>query len=207
MWSQWYKVKPALTWLFLIAAGLMIGGFLYFANGTVKQLDQFSSQTAERLEQEERAKMQIWAEAYRQLNRSEADADISLELKIIQANTTIPVFYTDVDGTLLGSNNIEIPEDTAAFLADKIPELKERGNFIEINITADEVQYLYYDESNLLRELYAREASIVQRVRWFPWVQIVVIVIFVLLFFYVFASQKRFEQNRVWVGLSKETAH
>ena len=207
MWIQWYKVKPALTWLFLIAAGLMIGAFLYFANGTVQQLDQFSSQTAERLEQEERAKMQIWAEAYRQLNRSEVDADISLELKIIQANTTIPVFYTDVDGTLLGSNNIEIPEDTAMFLADKIPELKEKGNFIEINITPEDVQYLYYDESNLLRELYAREASIVQRVRWFPWVQIVVIVIFVLLFFYVFASQKRFEQNRVWVGLSKETAH
>lgn len=185
MWKQWYRMRPALAWLFLVVSVLLIGAFLYFSHRTVRSL-----------EREERAKMEIWASAYRQLFLADADADMTIELQIIHGNTTIPVFYTEEDGTLLGVSNIELPEDTAAYLAHKIPELRARGNYFEVNIADDWTQYLYYDESRVLQQL-----------QYYPYIQLTVILIFVALFYYFFASRKRFEQNRVWVGLSKETAH
>ena len=185
MWNQWYKMRPALTWVFLVVSVLLVGAFLYFAERTVRSL-----------EREERAKMEIWAAAYRQLFLADANADMTIELQIIHGNTTIPVFYTEEDGTLLGANNIDLPQDTAAYLARKIPELRARGNYFEVNIADDWTQYLYYDESHVLQQL-----------QYYPYIQLMVIFIFVALFGYLFASRKRFEQNRVWVGLSKETAH
>lgn len=179
------RLKNILQWTFLLASVVLIGMFLYFSNRLVKSL-----------EEEERSKMEIWADAYRQLFIAEPDADMSLELKIIEGNHTIPVFFTDSVGTLLGSNNIEIPQDTATFISDNIKRLTAEGNYFEIEISDGWKQYLYYDESNLLRELH-----------YYPYIQLMVIIVFVLLFYYMVIGRKRAEQNRVWVGLSKETAH
>ncbi len=185
MWSQWYKMRSGLQWAFIVISILLIGVFIYFSSSLVRSL-----------EQEERGKMEIWADAYHQLLTAENDADMTLVLKVIDGNKTIPVFYTEEDGTLLGSNNITIPEDTISFIAHKREELTRKGNFFEINIMPGWRQYLYYDESILLQQL-----------QYYPYVQLMVIIIFILLFYYMISSRKKAEQNRVWVGLSKETAH
>ena len=179
------RLKNIFTWFFLLVSILLIGLFLYFSNRLVRSL-----------EEEERAKMELWADAYRQLFIADSHADMTLELKVIEANKTIPVFFTESDGKLLGYNNLTIPQDTARFINDKIKSLTATGNYFEINITDDWKQYLYYDESLLLRELH-----------YYPYVQLLVIIVFAFLFYYMIVSRKQYEQNRVWVGLSKETAH
>lgn len=179
------RLKRILTWAFLLASVVLIGAFLYVSNRLARQL-----------EAEERAKIETWAEAYRNLIMADANADMSLELKVIEDNTTIPVFLTSPDGMLIDSNNLSIPADTARFIASKIKRLTATDNYFEINISDQYKQYLYYDESVLLRELH-----------YYPYIQLLVILVFAFLFYYMIVSRKQYEQNRVWVGLSKETAH
>ncbi len=188
--------KNSLQWIFLAVSVILIGLFLYFSNGLVKCLGQ-----------EETEKMELWADAYKQLILADDDADMSMQWQVIRSNTTIPVFYTEMDGTMLGYKNIEIPfsyafgrnlsaEDTIAYLNSVIPVLKEKDCFFEITIMDDWKQYLYYDESILLQQLH-----------YYPYVQLMAVIVLLLLFYYMLISAKRSEQNRVWVGLSKETAH
>ena len=179
------RLKCILSWAFLLASIVLIILFLYVSNRLVKQL-----------EDEERAKIELWAEAYQKIIMADTNADMSLELKIIEGNTTIPVFLTTPDGTLIDSNNLTIPSDTARFIAAKIKTLTASNNYFEISISDQWKQYLYYDESLLLRELH-----------YYPYIQLLVILVFTFLFYYMIVSRKQYEQNRVWVGLSKETAH
>ncbi len=179
------RLKNILQSLFLAISVALIAMFLYFSDQLVKSLGQ-----------EERAKMEIWASAYRQLLLADEDADMTLELKLMASNTTIPVFYTDQDGELLGYGNIEIPVDTAAFIARKIEELTAEGHYFDIDIVEGLTQRLYYEDSILLQQLH-----------YYPYVQVMVIVVFLLLLYYMLYSRRVSEQNRVWVGLSKETAH
>lgn len=179
------RLKRLFTWLFLLASVVLVGVFLCVSNRLVRQL-----------ESEERDKIEIWAEAYRKIIMADAETDMSLELKIIEYNKTIPVFLTTPDGILIDSNNLSIPTDTTRFITNKIKTLKSSNNYFEINISDEWKQYLYYDESLLLRELH-----------YYPYIQLLVILVFSFLFYYMIVSRKQYEQNSVWVGLSKETAH
>lgn len=140
--------------------------------------------------------MEIWAEAYRQLLLADENANMALESKVMASNTTIPVFYTDQDGYLLGYSNLDIPEDTATFIASKIEKLTAEGHYFNVEIVEGLSQRLYYEESIPLQQLH-----------YYPYIQIMVIIVFILLIYYMLHSRKISEQNRVWVGLSKETAH
>ena len=179
------SLKNKLQWLFLILSVLLIAVFLYFSNKLVQSLGQ-----------EERTKMEIWADAYRQLLLADENADMTLELKVMASNTTIPVFYTDDEGTLLGSSNLNIPSDTTAFIGRKIEELTLQGHYFDIEIVEGLTQRLYYDESILLQQLH-----------YYPYIQLMVIIVFLFLLYYMLHGKRISEQNRVWVGLSKETAH
>lgn len=179
------SLKNILQWLFLTLSVLLIALFLFFSNRLVQSL-----------EQEERAKMEIWAEAYRQLLLADENANMALESKVMASNTTIPVFYTDQDGYLLGYSNLDIPEDTATFIASKIEKLTAEGHYFNVEIVEGLSQRLYYEESIPLQQLH-----------YYPYIQIMVIIVFILLIYYMLHSRKISEQNRVWVGLSKETAH
>lgn len=179
------SLKNIFQWLFLTLSVLLIALFLFFSNRLVQSLGQ-----------EERAKMEIWAEAYRQLLLADENANMALESKVMASNTTIPVFYTDEDGYLLGYSNLEIPNDTASFIASKVEKLTAEGHFFNIEIEEGLTQRLYYEESILLQQLH-----------YYPYVQVMVIIVFILLIYYMLYSRRISEQNRVWVGLSKETAH
>ena len=179
------SLKNKLQWLFLILSVVLIALFLYFSNRLVQSLGQ-----------EERTKMEIWADAYRQLLLADENADMTLELKVMASNTTIPVFYTDDEGELLGWSNMDIPADTIGFIKSKIDELTLQGHYFDIEIVEGLTQRLYYDESILLQQLH-----------YYPYIQLMVIIVFLLLLYYMLHGKRISEQNRVWVGLSKETAH
>jgi two-component sensor histidine kinase len=155
----------------------------------------FTNRLATALSKEEQKKIEIWAEATRQLMSAE-DSNIEFTLSIIEDNTTIPVIIVDENEQLLDSRNLKIPNNAdEAFYKKEIARLKSKHKAIEIDL-GETSQYIYYDDSLLLKQLY-----------YFPYIQFGVIIVFLLIAFFAFSGTKKAEQNRVWVGLSKETAH
>ncbi len=156
----------------------------------------FTNKLAKSLAFEEQKKIEIWAEATRQFILADENTNIDFILSIIEGNTTIPVIIVDEKDHLLHSRNVNEPKNKVdEFYTHKIADLKARREAIVVNL-GDVKQYIYYDDSLLLKQLY-----------YFPYVQLGVIIIFLLISFFAFSSTKNAEQNRVWVGLSKETAH
>ena len=149
------------------------------------------------LAREERQKMEVWSEATRVMTSENPSLNMQLILKIIQGNTSIPVILCTDQDEVVSYNNIELPEnDQALFLKKKVDELKAKNPPIVIDMEDGSFQYLYYDDSTILKRLLL-----------YPYVQLSVVFVFILLAFLALASTKRAEQNKVWVGLSKETAH
>lgn len=155
----------------------------------------FTNRLANSLAKEEQKKIEIWAEATRQL-MSDENTNIEFMLKIIEENTTIPVVIVNEHDNLLESRNIEQPKTNAAEYYKKVvAHLKTKHPSIPIKLGKTS-QYIYYNDSVLLKQLY-----------YFPYIQLSVIIVFLLIAFFAFSGTKKAEQNKVWVGLSKETAH
>ena len=176
---------------------LLVVMFIYFSNTLVKDLAK-----------QERERMEIWADATRELVTSN-DANVDFLLSIIEGNRTIPVLLVDDEENIIEQRNFKLPEpaDTAKmldeysqvnkdFLAQKLQKLRNSSNKIEIEIDKDTHQTLYYEDSNVLR-----------RLAYYPYIQLAVMLLFLGIAYFALISVKRAEQNRVWVGLSKETAH
>ena len=209
-----YDIRRFGKWTLLGAAAALVATFMYISNSMVKDLAE-----------SERERMQIWADATKEIVRQletqpiEPDtatgqaplqpvADIDFLLRIIQGNTTIPVLLTDDNGKILNHRNFELPEpaDTLnplalspanrAFLHNKLNSLSHSRNVIHITIADGVRQHLYYEDSRLLK-----------RLSLYPYIQLVVMIIFLIVVYLAVLSTKKAEQNKVWVGLSKETAH
>ena len=147
----------------------------------------------ERLSAEERARIELWADATRELIRTDnLDSDLSFVQKVIESNHTIPVVLADEDGNVLFARNIEDVDMDKTVVAD----FDFKYEPIQVDFDDATKQYIYYNDSKLLWQL-----------SFFPIVQIGVIVFFLLLMFFAFYTLQRAEQNKVWVGLSRETAH
>ena len=122
---------------------------------------------------------------------------MALILKILESNTTIPVLWCNEKDSVIAEKNIDLPEkDSDLFLKNKVRELKSKNPPILIDMQDGTFQYLYYDDSIILKRLLI-----------YPYAQLTVVFIFILIAFLALASTKKAEQNKVWVGLSKETAH
>ncbi len=189
---------------------ILVAVFIYISNRLVKDLAV-----------QERERMEIWASATKELatmGTEQVDADgnpmpmmqtdVDFLLSIIEGNHSIPVLLVDEDQNIMLHRNFRLPQpvdSTAlydisptnrAYLQKKLAKLKNSSNKIEIKIDDSTTQYLYYDDSTVLR-----------RLAWFPYIQLAVIVIVLAIAYFALISVKKAEQNRVWVGLSKETAH
>lgn len=153
-----------------------------------------SNKLVKKLSEEERSKIEIWAMATELLASGNENIDMSLVLQILQSNKTIPVILYDKTTNTYTANNIELPEKNEdVFLANKMEEFSQRHEPIPL---AELDQVLYYDDSYTLKQLQV-----------YPYIQLVVIAIFIALAFFALRSSQKAEQNKVWVGLSKETAH
>ncbi|MCB9017573.1 MAG: HAMP domain-containing sensor histidine kinase [Paludibacteraceae bacterium] len=167
-----------------------------FAVAIISLSVYYSGHLANDMSKEERKRIELWAEATRQLVYDD-NTDLSFILKVIEGNTNIPVVIADKAGNVYMHRNISTPEkDADKFLKEKVDEFKNVHDPIKIQLDENTTHYLYYDNSTLLKQL-----------AYFPFVQWGIISSFCLIIFYVFTSAKKAEQDRVWVGLSKETAH
>ena len=152
------------------------------------------------LSREEHSKMEVFAKAYQAINAADENTDLGLVLAVISGNKTIPVIITDENESVVSWLNIEIGKrDTTAFLNDYAHRMRANGNSIRIMFDDEDSERYYevcYDESLMLNRLTV-----------YPYIQLAVVFLFVLIAIFALLSFKKTEQNRVWVGLSKETAH
>ena len=186
----------------LLAVSLvLVGAFIYISNRLVKDLAK-----------QERERMEIWADATREMVTS-SNENMDFPLRIIMGNHNIPVLVVDNEtGTIAEQRNFKLPEpaDTIKgnnieeysqvnkdFLNKKLKKLRNSSNKIEIDI----------DDMNLHQTLYYEDSDVLRRLAYFPYIQLAVMLLFLGIAYFALISVKRAEQNRVWVGLSKETAH
>lgn len=171
------------------------------------------------LQSDELAKMEVWTEAMRSLVVADESTDMNLVLKVINGNNNIPLIVTDSDGNVTTHRNLSLPtvavsgtdedirasiDDSLAVLQRALADFKFSGEHISVPIAmmgqteemAADTLHVYYQDSLMLK-----------RLAYFPYVQLGVVALFVIVAVFALMSSKRAEQNKVWVGLSKETAH
>lgn len=187
---QWINRFRRIKILLIACAAVIAGVSLFVSDRLVTDLKQ-----------EELRKMQVWAEAMRSLNSADESTDLNLVLTVLDGNNTIPVIVTDSKGAINNYRNIEIKatEDSLAVLHGLVSGMRESGNIIRIEMGSyapDDYIEVCYSDSLILKQL-----------AYYPYVQLMVAIVFFLVCLVAILSSKRAEQDRVWVGLSKETAH
>ena len=151
------------------------------------------------LAQEERNRMEIWAEAMHSLNTATEDTDLNLVLKVLEQNNTIPVIVTDAYGNAQIYRNVKIESPDSLKIAAEMAKSMARKHTpikIQIGMRPTDILQVCYDDSLLLT-----------RLAYYPYVQLGIVLIFVVIAIFALLTSKKAEQNKVWVGLSKETAH
>ena len=169
------------------------------------------------LSRQERNNMEVWAEAMRSLSRADENTDLNLVLKVINGNNYIPVVVLDARDSVLEWRNIDIEAATAAdslaCVAQVARQMSAHGNSISVQVDNSDLTLDNGDNtagqagaSSRLQIVYD-ESEILRRLASYPYVQLGVISLFVVVAVFALLASKRAEQNKVWVGLSRETAH
>ena len=184
---QWYKSFNKVKYLLIAVAAIIAAASLIVSH----------SLTAD-LKKEELNKMQLFAEAMRSLNSADENTDLNLVLAVIGGNEIIPVVVLDSKGAITNSRNIDIPEgkDSLSVLLKKVAQMRADNRIIRIDMGDEDYLEVCYDDSLLLT-----------RLSYYPYIQLLVVLLFFVVCMLAIISSKRAEQNKVWVGLSKETAH
>lgn len=172
--------------LFLLA--VCIGLFsLFYTQGLVK-----------RLKLEERQKVTLWAEATQKLIRAEeTSSDLDFIFRVIENNNTVPVLLVDEDSVVVSSRNFDESRlKNSKYLVRQIEKMGKKHAPFVIDLGNGERNFIYFKDSTVLTELI-----------WFPFIQLSVIVLFILVSYYAFSAARKSEQDQVWLGLSRETAH
>lgn len=156
------------------------------------------------LEAEERERVEIWSEAMRSLNHADENTDLSLVIRVLNSNHIIPVIVLDKNGDVLTFRNINKEfrenEDSIAYISRLAENYRSIGKEIKIDMTTD------YDNDDYIIVCYD-ESIMLRRLAVYPYIQLSVVCLFVLISIFALFATTRAEQNKVWVGLSKETAH
>ena len=177
------KIVLVLAAVFLVVASLAVSQFL-----------------VSDLKEEAQRKMGVWAQAMRTLNNADENTDLSLVLEVLNGNHTIPVIVLDRLGNVQDYRNLAVradnAEDSLLYIKDKAQAWQNAEHSIRIDLSEQDYMEICYGESLMLI-----------RLAWWPYVQLGVVLVFVLIAIFALLSSKKAEQNKVWVGLSKETAH
>ena len=156
-----------------------------------------TSHIVQKFKDEEQKKIELWAEATRNLILAEEGENIGFLLKVLEGNTTIPVYMVDTNYHYTGSRNVVEPKkDVEAFYEQKIAKLRDMQEPIEVRDGDQVMQYIFYETSSTLRWL-----------SYFPYIQLLVMLALAGLAAIALLMVQRSEKNSLWVGLSKETAH
>jgi two-component system, sporulation sensor kinase D len=189
---QWTDRIRQVKFFLVVAAVLIAVASLIVSNIFVKDLAK-----------EEHNKMEVWAEAMRSLNNADETTDLGLVLKVMNENHTIPIVVRDSKGIVQICRNVNVDGrkdvDSIKFVTSLGQRLYNAGRFIRIRMddnNSDSYIDVCYDDSTILK-----------RLSYYPYVQLGVVLIFVVVAIFALLTSKKAEQNKVWVGLSKETAH
>jgi signal transduction histidine kinase len=158
----------------------------------------YTDQLVKKIAREEHKKAEMLAEAWKQIVNSNADdANLDFYTRVIEDNETIPVIVTDTLDNILITRNLDSARlEKPRYVARKLSLMKEHAAPIVITLSPTEKQFLYYSQSVLLTQLL-----------YYPYIQLGIVLLFIMIAYFAFRTSRRFEQNQVWVGLSKETAH
>mgnify|MGYP003950501771 FL=1 len=176
------------TWKFwLLIFAIIIGiSSLFVTNSLVKSLAY-----------EEKKKIEIWAYATSQMVNISDDGNFSLAIKVMESNENIPIILVDENDSILNYRNLNpIKEITDEYLQKQLAIMKEQNEPIEVQVFKDYKQLLYYKDSILLT-----------RLKYYPMFQLGLITLFMFIAYLAFSSARKAEQNQVWAGMAKETAH
>lgn len=190
MKSQFEKFQRLRLFFITIAVAIVLGAGI------------FTQVLVGKLSAEEQRKMEIWAKATQLLVTSDAESDMTLVLEVIQANTTIPVIVVDENNVVIEHRNVIDSvslanlEDKETFFNKEIMEYRQAHHPLPVVIDSETTYYVVFDESSLITFL-----------SMFSYVLLAVVSLFLVLAFIAFTGTRKAEQNQVWVGLSKETAH
>lgn len=186
---QWIDRMRQVKILLVVMAVVMSVGSLVISHFLVRDLKR-----------EEQRKMEIWAEAMRSLNSADEYTDLTLVLTVLNSNSTIPVVVLDREGEVQDYRNIPLregsDEEQMRVVKRKAQSMMDAGRVIRVYLSSTDYMEICYADSLLLR-----------RLAWWPYVQLGLVFVFVVVAIFALLSSKRAEQNKVWVGLSKETAH
>lgn len=195
--------------VFLVCSAISVIMFLVISTNLVKQLSA-----------QERERMNIWASATEKMAKADGDADFEFLLDILTQNNSIPVMVVDAGKNILECRNFKLPDpmdgehmlfremtpDNREYLKKRLDRavggmtldeaVSKDPHFIKVEVNPGVNQYIFYEDSILLR-----------RLSLYPYVELAVMVVLVLIIYLAVVYTKKAEQNRVWVGLSKETAH
>ncbi|MFI5221396.1 MAG: sensor histidine kinase [Bacteroidia bacterium] len=172
---------------FLMVAALCIGAFsLWYTHTLVKKL-----------EREEEKKVVLWANATKELLKAEGDFNFLLD--IIKDNETIPVILVDDNGKYISNRNLDSARaNDQNYLLEQLAIMKEQHEPIKI---------LYDEKNGRYNYLYYKNSIILTQLKQYPFYQLSIIAVFILVSYFAFSASRKAEQNQVWVGMSKETAH
>ncbi len=187
-------------WKFaLFVAAIIIGlSSLIFTNNLVSELSI-----------QERKSVELWAEATKQISNPDINQDVIFIIEVLINNKTIPVILVDAQMNIMAARNLDslksgISEDLSPaiykrnkqYLNKQLEIMRSEKEPIEIVLMDGDKQFIYYKDSVLLTQLF-----------YYPFFQLAVIFLFILVAYLAFSSSRKAEQNQVWVGMSKETAH
>ena len=173
--------------LFLLLFVILIGmGSLIYTENLVRKLKI-----------EERKNVGLWAEATRLISLSDSSQNVDFLSTIIDNNNTVPVILTDESDSIISARNFDaLRIKDPNYLKEILKRIKEKNNPIRINLERGHFNLIYYKDSIILTMLI-----------YYPYVQLGIIILFILVSYLAFNSSRKAEQNQVWVGMSKETAH
>lgn len=184
---KWFNNFKNIKYLLIVIAAAIAAASLYVSHSLVNDLKD-----------EEQNKMTVWAEAMRSLNIADENTDLNLVLAVLSGNNIIPVVVIDDKGAINTHRNIDIPagSDSLAHLMQMVSQMRDDNHIIPIDMGDGDYLEVCYADSLLLK-----------RLSYYPYIQLMVVLLFFLICLIAIVSSKRAEQNKVWVGLSKETAH
>ncbi len=182
-----YSQKQTWKRLLFVTAALIGISSLVYTDRLVKQLAQ-----------EEENKVKLWARATELLaNSADDNIDISFVFEVIRDNETVPVILTDQKETIISVRNLDsLKSLDTSYVKEQLALMKEQHEPIEVGLIAGEKNLIFYRNSKLYYSL-----------KYYPYVQLGVISLFILVSYIAFSTSRRAEQNQVWVGMAKETAH
>ena len=173
--------------LFLLLFAVLIGmGSLIYTGNLVTKLKT-----------EERENIKLWAEATRLISLTDTSQNVEFLSLIIDNNNTVPVILTDESDSIISARNfVEMKVDEPEYLRKKLDNIKENNEPIMVDLEGGHFNLIYYEDSIILRMLI-----------YYPYLQLGFIILFILVSYLAFSSSRKADENQVWVGMSKETAH